>query len=138
MRFEKISKSISLPPLEAGNTYKVPERLYGCIFDNPIPNESAQKLLVIFLPNGAKKMQQMIQVEYPMKLVELKSPLTLFPGKLEVTTKNISNCVYGSSGKSKVELSLHSTFSSYNCLGYRRCSIYILLTSVTYRKIALE
>jgi len=118
VRFENIS--LSLPALEAGGTYEVPEKLYGRIFDHPAPNEpgpfnsEADFSPVIFLPNGAKKklfaMQQKMQVEYPIKLVELKSPPTLLPGELgvfEITIKNISNRVYGSDGKGTVELSLH-------------------------------
>jgi len=118
VRFENIP--ISLPAIEAGCTYEVPERLYGRIFDHPSPNEpgpfssEADFSPVVFLPNGAKKklfaMQQKMQVEYPIKLVELKSPPTLLPGELgvfEVTIKNVSNRTYGSSGKGSVELNLH-------------------------------
>jgi len=36
-RFENIS--LSLPPLEAGGTYEVPEKLDGRLFDHPTPNE---------------------------------------------------------------------------------------------------
>ncbi|XP_065918329.1 uncharacterized protein [Dysidea avara] len=118
VRFENIS--LSLPALEAGGTYEVPDRLYGRIFDHPTPNEpgpfssEADFSPVIFLPNSAKKklftMQQKMQVEYPIKLMELKSPPTLLPGELgvfEITIKNVSNRIYGSDGKVTVELSLH-------------------------------
>ena len=117
VRFE--CGSILLPALKGGESYDVRERIHGRIFDNPSPNEPGPFTSevdfspVLNLPNGSKKklftMQQKIQVEYPIKLKELKSPSTLLPGELgifEVTLHNVSNCVYGSDGKGAVEVGI--------------------------------
>ena len=117
VRFE--CSSISLPALKGGESYDVHDKLHGRIFDNPSPNEpgpfnsEVDFSPVLHLPNGSKKklftMQQKLKVEYPIKLQELKSPLTLLPGELgifEVTLYNASNCVYGSEGKGAVEVGI--------------------------------
>ena len=117
VRFE--SSAISLPALKGGESYDVREKLHGRIFDNPSPNEPGPFTSevdfspVLELPNGSKRklftMQQKIQVEYPIKLQELKSPPTLLPGELgifEVILYNTSNSVYGSEGKGTVELGI--------------------------------
>lgn len=117
VRFE--CGSILLPALKGGESYDVQEKIHGRIFDNPSPNEPGSFSSevdfspVLNLPNGSKKklftMQQKIQVEYPIKLKELKSPSTLLPGELgifEVTLHNVSNCVYGSDGKGMVEVGI--------------------------------
>ena len=118
VRFE--CGSISLPALKAGQSYNVGAKMHGRIFDNPSPNEpgpfksEVDFSPVLNLPNGSKKklftMQQKIQVEYPIKLQELRSPSTLLPGELgifEIVLQNVSNCAYGSDGKGAVEVGIH-------------------------------
>ena len=118
VRFE--CGSVLLPALKGGESYDVREKIHGRIFDNPSPNEPGPFTSevdfspVLNLPNGSKKklftMQQKIQVEYPIKLKEFKSPSTLLPGELgifEVTLQNVSNCAYGSDGKGAVEVGIY-------------------------------